>query len=81
MLWSSHGCNYRRYSYLTKIFAIDLLTALKSPLEHDRKHVLRLLQLHEDQARGVITVIPSRKDRQSLVSAKGEVSKYLETEF
>ena len=33
-----------------ELFAIDMLTALKSSLKHDRKHVLRLLQLYEDQA-------------------------------
>ena len=33
-----------------EIFANDILTALKSSLEHDRKHVLRLLQLYGDQA-------------------------------
>ena len=33
-------------------FTIDILTALKSSLEHDCKHVLRLLRLclHGDQA-------------------------------
>ena len=30
-------------------FVIDVLTALKSSLEHRRKHVLRLLQLYGDQ--------------------------------
>ena len=34
------------------IFAINMLTALKPSLEHDRKHVLRLLQLYADQALG-----------------------------
>ena len=33
-----------------KLFAIDMLAALKSSLEHHRKHVLRLLQLYGDQA-------------------------------
>ena len=33
-----------------EIFAIDVLAALKSSLEHRRKHVLRLLQLYGDQA-------------------------------
>ena len=28
-----------------EIFTIDILTALKLSLEHDRKHVLRLLRL------------------------------------
>ena len=28
-----------------EIFAIDMLTALKPSSEHDRKHVVRLLQL------------------------------------
>ena len=44
MPWSSHSCNDRRYSYFI-IFAIDMLTVLKSFLEHDRKHVLRLSRL------------------------------------
>ena len=30
---------------LQEIFAIDMLTVLKSFLEHDRKHVLRLSRL------------------------------------
>ena len=33
-----------------EMFAIIMLTALKSCFEHDHKHVLRLLQLYEDQA-------------------------------
>ena len=33
-----------------EIFGIDVLTALKSFLEHRRKHLLRLLQLYGDQA-------------------------------
>ena len=33
-----------------EIFAIDVLTALKSSLEQHRKHVLRLLQLYGNQA-------------------------------
>ena len=32
-----------------EIFEIDVLTALKSSLEHRRKHLLRLLQLYGDQ--------------------------------
>ena len=37
---------------LQELFAIDMLTALKPSLEHDRKHVLRLsrLCLDGDQA-------------------------------
>ena len=31
-----------------EIFAIDMLTTLKTSLEHDRKHVLRLLRLYLD---------------------------------
>ena len=31
-----------------EIFAIDMLTALKPSLEHDRKHIVRLLRLHGD---------------------------------
>ena len=33
-----------------EIFAIDVLTALKSSSEHRRKHILRLLQPYGDQA-------------------------------
>ena len=33
-----------------EIFVIDMLRALKSSLEHRRKHVLRSLQLYGDQA-------------------------------
>ena len=33
-----------------EIFAIDVLSALKSSLEQRRKHVLRLLQLYGEQA-------------------------------
>ena len=33
-----------------EIFANDILAALKPSLEHDRKHVLRLLRLCRDQA-------------------------------
>ena len=35
---------------LEEIFANDILIALKPSLEHDRKHVLRLLRLYGDQA-------------------------------
>ena len=33
-----------------EMFAVGILTALKPSLEHDRKHVLRLLRLYGDQA-------------------------------
>ena len=33
-----------------EVLATDMLTALKPSLEHDRKHVLRLLRLYGDQA-------------------------------
>ena len=33
-----------------EIFAMDILKTLKSSLKHHRKHVLRLLQPHGDQA-------------------------------
>ena len=33
-----------------EMLANDILTALKPSLEHDRKHVLRLLRLYGDQA-------------------------------
>ena len=32
-----------------EIFAIDMLTALKPSLEHDRKHAVQLLRLYGDQ--------------------------------
>ena len=32
-----------------EIFTNDMITALKPSLEHDRKHVLRLLRLYRDQ--------------------------------
>ena len=32
------------------IFANNILTALKPSLEHDRKHVLQLFRLYDDQA-------------------------------
>ena len=48
MPWSSHSCNECRYSYFKETFAIDMLTVLKSFLEHDRKHVLRLSRLYLD---------------------------------
>ena len=35
-----------------EIFAISVLRTLKSSLKHRRKHVLRSLQLHGDQALG-----------------------------
>ena len=35
---------------LQGVFAVDMLTGLKPSLEHDRKHVLRLLRLDGDQA-------------------------------
>ena len=34
-----------------EMFANDVSTALKPSLEHDPKHVLRLLRLYEDQAK------------------------------
>ena len=49
MPWSSPDFNYRRYSYFTEMFAIDMLTALKPSLEHDHKHV-PLLRIYGDQA-------------------------------
>ena len=33
-----------------EILAIDMLTAIKSSLNHSRKHVIRLLRLYENQA-------------------------------
>ena len=39
-----------------EIFAIDMLAALKSSLEHGRKHDLRLLQVYGDQASANIFV-------------------------
>ena len=49
MSWSSHSCNDAGSHISQEIFAIDMLTALKPSLEHDRKHVVRLLQLYGDQ--------------------------------
>ena len=37
-----------------EIFANDVVTALKSSLDHCRKHVLRLLRLYGDQALMII---------------------------
>ena len=39
MPWSLHSCISK------EVFAIDMLTALKPPLEHDCKYIVRLLQL------------------------------------
>ena len=36
-----------------EIFAVDIITALKSSLKHSRKHVLRSLQLFGDQAQKI----------------------------
>ena len=48
-----YGSNDRKYIDLSqKIFAIDMLRALKSSLKHRRKHILRSLQLYGDQALG-----------------------------
>ena len=33
-----------------ELLAVDMLTALKSSLKDDRKHILQLLQLYGDQA-------------------------------
>ena len=43
MPWSSHSCNDPGIHISQEIFAIDLFTALKPSLEHDRKHVVQLL--------------------------------------
>ena len=45
MAWSPYRCN-DHIDLSQEIFAIDMLTALKSSLEHRRKHLMRLLQLH-----------------------------------
>ena len=42
MPWSSHSCISK------EIVAIDMLTALKPSLEHDRKYIVQLLQLYGD---------------------------------
>ena len=39
-----------------EIFAIDMVRALKSSLEHDRKHVLRLLRLYMEARFDPITL-------------------------
>ena len=50
-----------------EIFAIIVLTALKSSLEHRRKQVLRLLQLYGDQALSLVPTCPkNRKNREFL---------------
>ena len=52
MPWSSHVVMITSNSIhiSQEIFAIDVLTALKSSLEQGRKHVLGLLRLYGDQA-------------------------------
>ena len=45
-----------------EIFAIDVLTALKSSLEQRRHHVLRLLRLYEDQALVVFPLLAFKFD-------------------
>ena len=52
MPWSSHSCNdhMQQHSYFSRIFAIDVFTALKSSLEQRWKHVLGLLRMYGDQA-------------------------------
>ena len=42
MPWSSHSCISK------EIVAIDMFTALKPSLEHDRKYIVQLLQLYGD---------------------------------
>ena len=39
-----------------EIFAMDILKSLKSSSKHHRKHVLRLLQLYEDQVLDLIAI-------------------------
>ena len=51
MPWSSHSCNDHRYSYFIRNVVIDMLTVLKSFLEHDCKHVLRLSRLFSMETR------------------------------
>ena len=43
---SSHVVMIAGINISQEIFAVDVLTALKSSLKHRRKHVLRLLQLY-----------------------------------
>ena len=50
MPWSSHSCKIADIPISQEIFANDILTGLKPYLEHDCKHVLRLLGLYGDQA-------------------------------
>ena len=42
MPWSSHSCISK------EMFAIDMLTALKPSLKHDRKYMVQLLRLYGD---------------------------------
>ena len=49
MSWSSHIVVMIAGIYISQeIFAIDMLTASKPSLEHDRKHTVRLLRLCGD---------------------------------
>ena len=45
MPWSSHSCNHRRYSYLARNICNGYIDSFRTSLEHDRKHVVRLLRL------------------------------------
>ena len=52
MPWSSRSCDRMTAGIhiSQEMFAIDMLTALKPSLRHDRKHVLRLLRLYRDHS-------------------------------
>ena len=45
MPWSLHSCNDRRYSYFARNNCNRHVDSFKTSLEHDRKHVVRLLRL------------------------------------
>ena len=59
---SPYRCNHMITSIgvSQEIFAMDILKALKSSSTHYRKHVLRLLQLYEDQVLDLIELKLSR---------------------
>ena len=54
MPWSSHSCNIAGIHISQEVFATNMLKALKPSLQHDHKHVLRLLRLYGDQASGSV---------------------------
>ena len=45
MPWSSHSCNDRRHSYFAGNICNRYVDSFETSLEHDGKHVVRLLRL------------------------------------